>query len=77
MNSIRPDVPHLGPDYFQNRRNFPPEELLKYAGKFIAWSWDGRQIVAAGDSIEEVDAKLIAAGIDPERVVGDYVDPVE
>jgi hypothetical protein len=69
--------PWPGPEYFENRRRFPPDELLKYAGRFIAWSWDGSRIVASGDSIEEVDQKVIAAGIDPERVVGDYVDPPE
>jgi hypothetical protein len=74
MKTQRPDVPWLPKEHFENVRNFPPEELRKYAGKFIAWSWDGSSILASGDSMQEVEAKLVAAGIDPERVVGDYVD---
>jgi hypothetical protein len=76
MQTQRPDVPWLPKEHMENVRRFPPEELLKYAGKHIAWSWDGTQIVASGDSLEEMEANVIAAGIDPSRVVGDYVDPL-
>lgn len=30
----------------KNRQQFPPEELARYAGKFVAWSPDGTQILA-------------------------------
>jgi hypothetical protein len=66
-----PDLSH----YDENRSKFPLEELVKYAGKHIAFSLDGTRILASGDSIEEVEDQLIAAGINPNQVVGSYVDP--
>ena len=66
-----PDLSH----YDENRSKFPLEELAKYAGKHIAFSLDGTRILASGDSIEEVEEQLIAAGINPSQVVGSYVDP--
>jgi len=73
--AVKRDIPSIEPCYFENRRNFPPEELLKFAGKHVAWSLDGARILASGDTMEEVEERLLAAGIDPSRVVGDYVDP--
>lgn len=64
----------LTKEYFENRRKFPPEELLKYTGQYIAFSWDGTKILASGGSELEMEEKLIAAGIDPAHVVGSYVD---
>jgi hypothetical protein len=73
-NPQRPDPPDLG-EYEKNRSNFPLEELAKYGGKFIAFSLDGARIVASGDTEEELEKNLIAAGIPPNRVVGSHVDP--
>jgi hypothetical protein len=70
------EVPMLSPEYFENRRNFPPEELLQYAGLYIAWSLDGLRILAAGKTEEEMEAKLIEAGIKPSHVVGAYIPPL-
>jgi Family of unknown function (DUF5678) len=70
----RPKVPDLS-EYERNRSKFPPEELLKYAGKHIAFSLDAKRILASGDTMEEVEEKLRAAGIDPSQVVGSYVMP--
>jgi hypothetical protein len=58
----------------ENQRRFPPEELDKHAGKHVAWSLDGTRILASAETIEEVVAKLEAAGIDPHRVLHGYVD---
>jgi hypothetical protein len=68
-----PDLIH----YEENRSKFPPEELLKYAGKFVAFSPDGTRIVASGDTDEEMEANVIAAGIHPSQVVGAYIDPAD
>jgi hypothetical protein len=75
MSENHKDIPWLGPEYFKNRQNFPLDELAKYAGQHIAWSWDGSQILASGADEEEVEQKLIAAGVDPSRVVFSYVPP--
>jgi hypothetical protein len=60
--------------FFENQRNFPREQLLKYAGKHIAWSWDGTHIVASADSGGELWGKVQALGLEPSRVVYSYVD---
>ena len=63
--------------YHKNRCNFPPDQLLPYPGKYVAWSLDGTCILASGDTEEEVDEQLGAAGIDRGQVVGDYIDPAD
>jgi hypothetical protein len=75
VNQNRLEPPDLS-QYHQNRRNFPLDELAKYAGKYIAFSPDGLRILASGDTEEEVEKNLEAAGIHPSQVVGSYVDPV-
>ena len=54
----------------------PLKELQKYAGRYIAFSWDGKKILADGQDEGDVRAKLIAAGLDPQLVVYDYVDDI-
>ncbi|HTU92301.1 MAG TPA: hypothetical protein VMF69_19625 [Gemmataceae bacterium] len=64
-----PDLSH----YQENRNKFPPEELAKYWGKHVAFSPDGTRILASGDTWEELDAALDAAGIHFSQVVYSYV----
>ena len=75
---MNPDEKKLFPPgfehYHHNRRNFPLDELAKYAGQYVAFSGDGTRILASGDTMEAVEDKLVAAGIDPSQVVGSYVD---
>jgi hypothetical protein len=70
----RPEPPDLS-KYEEGRRNFPPEELAKYAGKYIAFSPDGTRVLASGETMEAVEQELEAAGIVPSQVVGSYVLP--
>jgi hypothetical protein len=72
-NCRRLDRPDLS-QYEENRAKFPPEELAKYAGLFIAFSPGGKRILANGRTDEEMERNLIAAGIDPSQVVGSFVD---
>ncbi len=74
MNTKYPHIPWIDPSFFENQRNFPPEELDKYAGQQIAWSWDGSRILASGADEADLYRNLQAAGIDPNRVVYDYVE---
>ena len=64
----------LPPEYYENQRNFPLEELAKYRGLYIAFSWDGSRIVASGQSEPEVWDNVVATGLNPHRVVYSYVD---
>jgi LDH2 family malate/lactate/ureidoglycolate dehydrogenase len=70
---IRPDT-RL---YSANRSKFPPEELAKYAGQWIAWSADGTRILAHGEDQDAVEAELRAAGIAYSEVVWSSVPPLE
>ncbi len=73
MNANTP-MPWLDPDFQENQRKFPTEELLRYAGQHIAWSWDGAQILASDPDRRALDEKLCAAGIDPLHVIHDFVE---
>jgi hypothetical protein len=56
----------------ENRGRFPPEQLLPYTGQYVAWSLDGTRILTNANSEEELEQKLVAAGIDPSQVVGEF-----
>ncbi len=75
-NGRRSDIPWLGRDFFENQAAITPEQLIPYAGLHIAWSWDGSRVLVTAETEEEMEAKLVAAGIDPSRVVGDYIPPL-
>jgi hypothetical protein len=64
------------PKFHENQNKFPVEELWKYAGQQVAWSWDGTRILAAAPDDAQLFQKLAELGIDFQRVVFDYVpDP--
>jgi hypothetical protein len=73
-NGKPPPPPDLG-KFHENWVAFPREELLRYAGKFVAWSPDGLRIVTSGESEEIVEEKLVAMGVYPNQVVVGFVPP--
>jgi hypothetical protein len=74
VNTRHPETPWLSREYFENRAKVSPEELARYAGQHIAWSWDGTQVLASAADENELWDNLVAAGVDPRRVVFSYVD---
>lgn len=62
--------------FLENRHNFPPEELMQYAGQYIAWNMEGTGIIANAADLEEMYRQVEAAGFDPSQVVGSYLDPL-
>ena len=56
-------------ELIRNRSQVSPDELEKYAGKYVAWRPDGKQIIAAGDDPLKVVAAVKSAGYDPEECV--------
>jgi hypothetical protein len=70
-------APWLEPEFFENQDKFPTEELVKYAGQHIAWSWDGTRVVASAANLEELYHQVRKLGLEQDRVVFDYVDPLE
>lgn len=56
-------------EFQQNRPSFPWEELLKYNGNWVAFSADGRQVVAYGETLEEMFNNVEAANEDKHEIV--------
>jgi hypothetical protein len=54
-------------DYLKNRLAFSLEELAKHRGEWIAWSPDGRRIIASSRDPDILDDLIQAAGEDPEE----------
>jgi hypothetical protein len=52
-----------------NRGDFPPEELLQYRGKDIAWSPDGTRVIASDDDLLKLMATVKELGYDLSEVV--------
>jgi hypothetical protein len=63
--------------FLKNRAHFPPEELRPYAGSYVAWNLEGTRILASACDEPTLHERLLALGIDPARVVGSYIDPLE
>ena len=57
-----------------NRQKVDPYSLVPYMGKHIAWNADATQVVAFGDSYEDLYDKLDRMGIPLDTIVHDYVD---
>jgi hypothetical protein len=62
--------------YCTNRASFPPAELARYRGQWVAFSLDGRRLVAAAEALERLEDQLAALGEDPQQVVLEHLpDP--
>jgi hypothetical protein len=55
-------------EFRQNRARFRHDELAKYRGQWVAFSADGRRIVASAPSLEELHQHLEAAGEDVQQL---------
>jgi hypothetical protein len=62
--------------FHKNRQQFPPEELAKYAGKFVAWSPDGTHILACDEDELRLTNTIRDAGHASAEVLIAYV-PVD
>lgn len=75
------DDPYDGDLFNQNANRIPAAEQLQFAGMRVAWSRDGKQILASGHDYEELEKALNGKGIDLSKVVlgyipGDDEDPI-
>ncbi len=61
----------------ENRSAIPTAELDKYRGQWVAYSGDGRRVVASAPDLVELDALLIAMGEDPEQAALEFIDADE
>jgi len=60
-------------EYLTNRAQFPREELAKHCGQWIAFSLDGRRVVAGDEELDRLGERLRASGEDLQQVVFEYV----
>jgi hypothetical protein len=74
MNTDFPHVPWVPHEHDANREKIPPEEIDRFRGQYVAYSWEGDRVIAGALSEGELRQQLLAAGIDPQRVVFSYVD---
>jgi hypothetical protein len=72
----RPDDSWLDKTFFENQAKVSPDALRPYAGRHIAWSWDGSRILDSAEELQQLIDKLTAVGENVHRVVFDYVDIV-
>jgi WD40-like Beta Propeller Repeat len=64
-------------EFDKNRAAFPPEELLRYRGQYIAWSPDGTRIIASDTDGLKLDDILRALGYNPAEVIFSSVPDAE
>lgn len=60
-------------EYRDNRARFPHAELAKYQGSWVAFSSDGRRIVARGETVEQLEQQIAAEGGDGQDVVLEWL----
>jgi hypothetical protein len=63
--------------FIKKRNEFPAGELAKYAGKHVAWSPDGTQVLVADEDPLKVFAAVKAAGYDPGETLIEAVPTPE
>jgi len=59
--------------FLQNRQRFPPTELAKYAGKYVAWAPDGSRILASNEDELKLAKAVLAAGHNTAEVLIAFV----
>lgn len=60
-------------EHYPNRNLIPPNELEPYFGKQVAWSLDGKRIIAGADDPKEVCKAVFEAGLQSDQVVMSYI----
>jgi len=61
----------------ENRSAFPAAELVRYRGQWVAFSGDGRRLLAASPDFVDLDNLLRAQGENPEQVALEFIDTDE
>ena len=59
--------------YRQNRPKISADEIRKHRGEWVAFSGDGRRIVASAAELTDLEKCLAAAGVDQQEVVFEQI----
>lgn len=57
----------------KNRDRFPVEELARYAGKYVAWNWDGTRILASDNDELRLAIAIRDAGLNTAETLIAFV----
>jgi hypothetical protein len=63
-----------GAEFIRNCNAFDPDELARYENQHVAWSEDGRQILAHADTPEELFRILKEKGLASSEYVLAFID---
>jgi hypothetical protein len=58
-----------------NRAAVPPEQLIPFEGRYVAWTADSTRVLASGADLIEVETRLVAAGLDPSQAIFEFINP--
>lgn len=61
-------------EYQENRAHFPLSELAKYQGQWVAFSLDGRRVIAGSEDLAALERLVVAGGDDPEQVAYERIE---
>jgi hypothetical protein len=61
-------------EYRNNRSLISPAELAPYNGKWVAFSLDGRRVIASDEDLGALDKLIVKAGADPARVALERIE---
>jgi len=63
----------ISSDFRTNRAQFSWSELSAYQDRWVAFSSDGRRVIASGETLEYLEEQLASIGADPQRVVLEWI----
>jgi len=61
-------------EYRENRARFHQADLAKYQGQWVAFSLDGKKIIASNEDLAKLDDLVVAAGENPEKVALERIE---
>jgi hypothetical protein len=78
-NSVAPSIPAEAKvvnhqEYRENRSRIPLQALAKLRGQWVAFSLDGRHVIASNEDLAKLDSLVIAAGENPEKVALEWIE---
>jgi hypothetical protein len=68
-----PHIPWITRQQIDNRDRFPPEQLVPYIGKYVAWNWEQTSILDSDEDYGRLWDRLVQRGIDPQRTPFEYI----